>query len=321
MSRPIIKVAKPGSSIIGLDAKDFALNTKYLLPKIYRQITVTEDTLLDNDLGYPHGSWTFRRLDEDSFYGKLYTTGGIWDPSLYWSGDIYNELFTGDQYTFFSVASQGTISGGTTITDSEIDIRILEYLDAGATKSDPSLSAALFAESLTGVSNDIALPSRPNICVGVEGEDLSETNLSEQFLNTKLNTLKIFKTGLLTLSLPEETLVYHADSVVHTSSFVHGLGYPPMYFPPATINMRLGAGVPSSPVTIEGVNDPGFNTGTGSVDVYVDSDKLYLRSIRASYGDDAFGTPGGDLDYPAITIKLYYTIFYNDITEEFNLLT
>ena len=48
MSRPVIKIAKPGRSVIGLSPKDFALNTKYALPKIYKQVTVEDDTLIPN---------------------------------------------------------------------------------------------------------------------------------------------------------------------------------------------------------------------------------------------------------------------------------
>lgn len=315
MSNPIIKVAKPRTSIIGLEAKDFALNTNYLLPKIYKQIICTEETTLYNRLGYAHGSWAFRRLNEDSYYEKNPTTSSIWDPDSYYGGDIYNHLFTGNEYCFFNVSSMGMIEQGVKVSNDNIVISPSKYIsdwigENPVYKSDPSMTTVLFTESLIQTSNKVLLPSRPRISVGVEGEDLHQTNLSERKMDSRLDTLKIFKTGLLTLELPEETLVYHADSVAHIASFTHGLGYPPMYFPPYTINMRGVGGL-----------IPGFTNNGESTDVYVDNEKLYLRVIRTSYGDNAFEEAGGDRVYSAETISIYYTIFYNDISEEFDLLS
>lgn len=294
MSNPILKIARPGKDVRGLDPKDFALNTKYMLPKIYMQKTVTSNTNLTNELGYPHGSWAFRRLTSSSYYRKNTEAVGFYDPSNWYSGSIYSNLFTGDEYTYFNSTSTetGVVTEGAIVDSSQIKIKI--------PTGDTSLSVVLFAESLGTTSSDIQLPSKPYIAIGVEGESLSETNLSEQRMNTKLDTLKIFKTGTLTLSLPAETLVYKADSKAYVASVAHGLNYPPMYFPPETVST-------------------GF-VGQQSTDVYVDDTNLYYRVIRCSYGDDAFGYPGGNKNFSAENRTFNYTIFYNDITEEFNLL-
>ena len=298
MSSPVLKIVRPGYDVLSADPQDFALNTEYLLPKIYMQKTLTSDIDLTNDLGYPHGSWAFRRLTSSSFYRKDSPLAGPYSPFQpynWFAGDIYNEIFTGDEYTYFSPTSTetGYVTGGVIVDSDDVKVDVL----AG----DTSLSIVLFAESLTSSSSDIQLPTRPYIKIGVEGEDLGETNLSEQRMNTKLDTLKIFKTGTLTLSLPTETLTYKSDSVVHTATVAHGLDYPPMYFPPRTVST-------------------GFK-GQESTDVYVDDTNLYLRVIRCSVGDDSFGMPGGDSNFTSETVSLDYTIFYNDITEEFNLLT
>jgi len=294
MSSPVLKVARPGKSIEGLEAKDFSLNTEYLLPKIYMQKTLTSDEELTNELGYPHGSWAFRRLTSSSNYRQNTEAVGFYDPENYYSGAIYSNIFSGDEYTYFNSTStgDGDVVSGVSVDSDKIYTHVLS--------GDTSLSIVLFAESLTSISSDIQLPTRPHISIGVEGEDLGSTNVSEQRLNTKLNTLKIFKTGTLSLSLPAETLTYKADSVSHVASVAHGLDYPPMYFPPRTVST-------------------GF-VGQQSTDIYVDDTNLYFRAIRCSYGDDAFGSPGGDKNFSATTLDFYYTIFYNDITEEFNLL-
>jgi len=294
MSNPILKIARPGKDVRGLDPKDFALNTKYMLPKIYMQKTVTSNTNLTNELGYPHGSWAFRRLTSSSYYRKNTEAVGFFDPSNWYSGSIYSNLFTGDEYTYFNSASTetGVVTDGTIVDSSQIKIKI--------PTGDTSISVVLFAESLGATSNKVSLPIRPHIKIGIDGENIENTNLSEQRLNTKLDTIKIAKTGTLTLSLPAETLAYKADSKAYVASVAHGFDYPPMYFPPRTVST-------------------GF-VGQQSTDVYVDDTNLYLRVIRCSYGDNAFESPGGDKVFSAETLGFDYTIFYNDITEEFNLL-
>lgn len=297
MSKPILKIARPGRDVRGLDPKDFALNTDYMLPKIYKQKTVTSDINLTNDLGYPHGSWAFRRLTSSSYYRKDSPGTGPYSPfvpSNWFSGSIYSSIFTGDEYTYFNSASTetGVITNGVIVDSSQVKIKI--------PTGDTSLSVILFAESLGATSNDVQLPNKPHIKIGVEGQGLSNTNLSEQRMNTKLDTLKIAKTGTLTLSLPAETLAYKADSKSYVASVAHGLNYPPMYFPPSTVSTGFVA--------------------QESTDVYVDSTNLYYRVIRCSLGDDAFENPGGSRVFSAETRTFDYTIFYNDITEEFNLL-
>jgi len=294
MSSPVLKIVRPGYDVLSADPQDFALNTEYLIPKIYRQETVTTNTNLTNELGYPHGSWAFRRLTSSSYYRKNTEAVGFYDPTNHYSGSIYSNIFTGDEYTYYRSTSTdtGILEQGAIVNDSQVKIVI--------PSGDTSLSVVLFVESLGATSNEVSLPVRPHIKIGVDGESLGETNLSEQRMNTKLDTLKIAKTGTLTLSLPAETITYKSDSVVHTATVAHGLDYPPMYFPPRTVST-------------------GF-VGQQSTDIYVDDTNLYFRAIRCSYGDDAFGSPGGDKNFSAATLDFDYTIFYNDITEEFNLL-
>lgn len=293
MSSPIIKIARPGKDVRGLDDKDFSLNTEYMLPKIYRQETVTSDVDLTNELGYPHGSWAFRKLTSSSYYRKNNEAVSPFDYDNWFAGSIYSNIFAGE-YTYFNSASteDGVVTNGAIVDASKIKIKI--------PSGDTSISVVLFAESLTSTSNDIDLPRKPSISIGTNGKGLEKTSISDQRLNSKLDTLKIFKTGTLTLSLPGETISYKGDSVAHVAELTHGLGYPPMYFPPTAVSS-------------------GF-VGGESTDVYVDSNKLYYRVIRCSYGDSAFGDPGGDRTYSASTRTFDYTIFYNDITEEFNLL-
>lgn len=294
MSNPILKIVRPGYNVRNAEGKDFSLNTDYFVPKIYMQKTLTSDIELTNKLGYPHGAWGFRRLTASSYYQKNNEAVSYFDPSNYYAGSIYSNLFTGGEYTYFNPSSteNGYVTGGVIVDTDNVKVDVLD--------GDASLSIVLFMESLTSASSVIQLPTRPYLAIGVDGKNLREISVSEQRMNTKLDTFKIFRTGTLTLSLPAETLAYKSDSVVHVATVEHGLDYPPMYFPPETVST-------------------GFN-GQLSLDVYVDDTYLYYRAIRCSYGDNAFESPGGDRNFPAETFELNYTIFYNDITEEFNLL-
>jgi hypothetical protein len=329
MSRPVIKIAKPGRSVIGLSPKDFALNTKYALPKIYKQVTVEDDTIIPNPLGYPHGAWCFRRLNKDSYY----SLGGaepasFWEPYVHVSGPILSSLFTGNEYTCLSSTSSGSLYAGATVRDNEIEIRNLEHIigyDGGTPiyGKDTSISTALFAEPLGETDKDITVGGNPVLKVAPEGRDVKALEAYRQNLDGRFDTLKIFKTGELTLSLPEETIPYMGDCVVRTATFNHGLGYPPMYFPPATVNMNLS----TWGNTHGNINEryplavPGFGYDFSTVDVYVDSNNLYIRSIRASNGPDAFGSETGPRTHPALTLSLHYTLFYNEIGSDFDLLT
>jgi len=325
MSRPVIKIAKPGRSVIGLSPKDFALNTKYALPKIYKQVTVEDDTIIPNPLGYPHGAWCFRRLNKDSYY----SLGGaepasFWEPYVHVSGPILSSLFTGNEYTCLSSTSSGSLYAGATVRDNEIEIRNLEHIigyDGGTPiyGKDTSISTALFAEPLGETDKDITVGGNPVLKVAPEGRDVKALEAYRQNLDGRFDTLKIFKTGELTLSLPEETIPYMGDCVVRTATFNHGLGYPPMYFPPATVNMNLSTwGNTHGNITLA---VPGFGYDFSTVDVYVDSNNLYIRSIRASNGPDAFGSETGPRTHPALTLSLHYTLFYNEIGSDFDLLT
>ena len=329
MSRPVIKIAKPGRSVIGLSPKDFALNTKYALPKIYKQVTVEDDTIIPNPLGYPHGAWCFRRLNKDSDYSlEGAEPASYWEPYVHVSGPILSSLFTGNEYTCLSSTSSGSLYAGATVRDNEIEIRNLEHIigyDGGTPiyGKDTSISTALFAEPLGETDKDITVGGNPVLKVAPEGRDVKALEAYRQNLDGRFDTLKIFKTGELTLSLPEETIPYMGDCVVRTATFNHGLGYPPMYFPPATVNMNLS----TWGNTHGNINEryplavPGFGYDFLTVDVYVDSNNLYIRSIRASNGPDAFGSETGPRTHPALTLSLHYTLFYNEIGSDFDLLT
>ena len=330
MSRPVIKIAKPGRSVIGLSPKDFALNTKYALPKIYKQVTVEDDTIIPNPLGYPHGAWCFRRLNKDSYY----SLGGaepasFWEPCVHVSGPILSSLFTGNEYTFSSPTSIGSLYTGATVRDNEIEIRNSEHIIGydGSTPiygKDTSISTVLFAEPLGVMGGDIGVSGNPVMRVSAEGMDIEGTRVYGQNLDGRLDTLKIYKTGELTLSLPEETIPYMGDCVVRTATFNHGLGYPPMYFPPATVNMSFSNWKNDKQYNINQhypLAVSGFGYDFSTVDVYVDSNNLYIRSIRATNGPDAFGSETGPRTHPALTLSLHYTLFYNEIGSDFDLLT
>jgi hypothetical protein len=99
-----------------------------------------------------------------------------------------------------------------------------------------------------------------------------------------------------------------------TITDLQGNELPSVYLPEAGVGWSLDYYNPGFGSFV--LNDYlGFEQGCYGdviVDVYVDSDNLYLRYTRnpSSSGDA----------YPSATVTMYYTIFYNEIGEEFNFL-
>lgn len=164
--------------------------------------------------------------------------------------------------------------------------------------------------------------SNIGIKVSKEGEDVLKASNKDLLISSQFDTFKIFKTGEIYIDLPEET--FNTGVRTKTATFNHNLGYPPVYTP----MMRSHYAYDDDPNFLENggnyiVNDidgnpipasegwsPGFDYEASSV--YIDSTKLTLEITRSAW---VF-----DVKFGARRATLYYTIFYNPINEEFNLL-
>lgn len=164
--------------------------------------------------------------------------------------------------------------------------------------------------------------------VNVETAENKDLLISSQF-----DTFKVFRTGSLSLSLPTETLRDTQKS--YTSTYTHNLGYIPFVLP----NVIVGIGNPApfefdmvptpveyrvtTPYVINDVNDvslPPGPFGFGPTFIYevieleVTSTQINLVITRVC------DSMGNDVKFTASVGTLYYTIFYNRVDEEMDLL-
>jgi len=136
-------------------------------------------------------------------------------------------------------------------------------------------------------------------------------------MDSRFDSLKIFKTGTLELNVPEKTFGISEAHQIYTAEVEHNLEYAPVFLPEAGVGWSLDSTLEDSSFI---VNDnlgriPADYAGVNAspvLDVYVDSQKLYMRLWRFAYD-------WSTRHYNAVTITLYYTIFYNEIGEEFDL--
>lgn len=277
MSNPILKMARPGYSAITTSNVNLSFSSDFETPKIFLQT----NSGWTNTIGYIPSIMTFRQLNSTDFTHDL-QIGNDSDPQ---QGAYLN-----------------TSTGSLTINKRS---------------GDTDMFAMLYFTDLSGTPPvTLERKGEPRLVIAKEGYSTNAypANLA---LDSRFDTFKIFKTGTMTLNMPAETLVIGAANKVYVSEVTHSLGYPPIYFPQATVDWDLGgSGVENSSFV---VNDYigyliSFGlTGRAELDVYTDSSKLYMKCTRKSnlYFDVSFN---------AVTITMYYTILYNEIGEEFNLL-
>ena len=168
------------------------------------------------------------------------------------------------------------------------------------------------------------MSSNYGIKVSKSGKDVKTASPKDLIFSSKFDSMKIRKTGTLTLNLPSESFggspAYEWQRK-HESSYTHNIGDISMFFP-RVIGMvaYLGANVTSGGNYI--VNDleeqdiPIYGYGIQTLefaDVIIKSDKLILRVTREN-------SAGIDITFGARTVTLYYTILYNRVDMVFNLL-
>jgi len=276
-NNPITKVARNGFDARTADDKDLSFSSEWKTPKIFIQTS----SLWTNTIGYPPSFMSFRQINSTDFtHDSLidFDTDATKGTYVNYQGDIVVNKRSGDVNMFA--------------------IGWLEPLEGTPPENYSLEEGGVFLLGSGDVEVRTAFPT-------------------DNSVDTRFDTFKIFKTGTLELNLPQETLFIGAADRVYTATVEHDLGYPPVYLPMATVGWDLGdSGVAGSSFVVNDVLgyllDYGLS-GRAILDVYVDSEKLYMTCTRKS--NDFY-----DVNFNAVTITMYYTIFYNEIGEEFNLL-
>lgn len=149
------------------------------------------------------------------------------------------------------------------------------------------------------------------------GYDVNTALPKNLALSSQFDTLKVVRSGTLTINLPSETIV--SNTTVRTTSYSHNLGYIPLFIPLIKRVIYAGDLATGGSYTVNDIAEIdippgpyGPSIGGELIDLYVTSTSLTLSITRYS--------PLGSQIYGARTATLYYTLFHNQVDSAFNLL-
>lgn len=299
MARGITRVAKRGENAKTTADKNLSFSSEWKTPKIFMQTSSN----WTNTIGYVPNFMGFRQLNNSvpatflSPYNSYYKNGG------FNTGDYCHSL---PSYMGDSIAWDGIT------LDENGNLLVSPFYDYYAsTWEDENAFALLMLDPIDGSPpSTYDLGSGGLYILAKEGD--AKTNFpTRNSVDSRFDTFKIAKTGTLVMNVPAETIIAGSGDSIYTEVVEHKLGYPPVYLPEAGIGMRLDL---TESFIVNDILGLGNSYDSDPIlDVYVNSDNLIMRYRRQDY-------IYMDTEYNALTITLYYTIFYNEIGEEFNLL-
>ena len=287
MSKGIFKIARPGYGYPQEESKNYSFDSEYETPKVFACVVGGSISYAHN-LGYQVQFVNMRNLDGTN-----------------WAHGLRDQ----DWYTY----EPGVVSSG------ENFFSLSRPLDNTATEMDTGVSALLFVDPISGSNQTLTIDTSPKFVIKKEGYSM-DNNLVTSQIDSRADTFKVFTNGDLTLSAPSVTKSSgQSDSI--TVSYAHNLGYVPFFTPIVPYKVDLNTvGLSPIPATVdinslEDMNyQPGIVADSGEVVyVYITSTSLYLKFVRTNLGLS-------DKTFVARTLNMNYTIFYNDISEAFNLL-
>lgn len=284
----VIKVAREGYKIGEASQKDLALDTNLLLPKIYGVVKRTTTGDVAHGLNYAPQFWGFWNLTTSPV--PTYThLAGLWD--------------------------------GVTMKVDNTNV----HIDINDFFGPQEMYAVLFLDPLTEPTGT-QRKERPNPALIVSDNITSDYDYQTR-LHSGYDTLKVFKSGTLTITQSSES-VAASGLKEYTTTFNHNLGYIPMWSPfigyLTDLNQVYGGEDSTIPATV-GLNNVEYTYPTPAswlttsdfsekVYFYMTSTGLAMKYSRVNYS-------GSPHTFVARTINLNYVIFYNRVDEEFNLLT
>lgn len=291
-NEPKVLVAKAGEDIQTTSRQNLALDSRLVIPKIYKSFRRTTDGSTAHGLTYPPQFLTMREITTSPQVYAHATDGG-------WTVDGVSNLSSAD----------------------DTNVNIVKY------SGDVGMWCMVLLDPCEQPTTD-PLPTEIDGPRLIVSESVKTDPDYKHRLDSKYDTLKVARTGTLTLNVPSVNLSNMQEDT-RTGSFTHGLGYIPFYAPflPYLSYVDefylLNEGAADIPTTVllndlEAIEIPKGIAGyeypyAEWAYIWVDDDKLNLKYFRVNFDFSAY-------TFPARTINLNYTIFYNRIDEEFNLL-
>lgn len=173
------------------------------------------------------------------------------------------------------------------------------------------------------------------IYVSKQGVDVRTAHPKDLLISTDYDTLKVFRSDELSISLPQQDLT--ETTATHTATYNHNLGYRPFTLPLVNINIGNPTGTinfgttpiqynaPSSYILNDHADKPTppspFGFGPSfvfeGITFKITTTQLILEVIRHSFAIDGMGGYQ-TVRFTASTPTIYFTIFYNDLDFDFN---
>jgi len=298
MLTPNIRVAKLGKNLKDNNIEEENLNTKYLMPKIVvqKQVTTDDTTPATTTHGLSYAPVCIR-------YVRDYTSEGSYKIMPFGAIGMGNEIDNTYLYGYYREV----------------------YNPNTELYEQPIYYSVIFSDSIN--SN---MDETPN------GQDQPElfvksgrtTNPIYKIIAPYCDYLKVSTSGILTLNIPSSNL-NDSDSQEYSSSYLHNKGYIPIVAPFDThfdsflLNSYYegGSNIPSTII----LNNIGSQLVEQIIPAYSASDvyeyiTYYFNGIGLYLEYTRLNLSGETQNCPARTIKLYYTIFENQLDESLNLL-
>jgi hypothetical protein len=306
MSKGILKLARSGYDARTADDLNIGYDSDYATPKIFwiKHATPSSSpyyTDFTHNLGYVPSFFAMRNIDNTKWCHAMHDDLILLTYNMY-----FNESFVEADTSKF---------------------RVRRLLDQGSPSDVGTTLIAMFDPIKDDDVTYTPSVVKPYIAVAKESKDAKSGHPKDMHIDSRFDTFKIYKTGTITLNAPEVTT--SGAGVVDTRStyFAHNLGYIPFYTPLVPYNNELQfiyfnrSGPPDipEPVNVSDLSDFALSNIYATspwiserIQVYVTSTRLYLVFKREGYY-------GGET-FPARTINMKYTIFYNKINETLDLL-
>lgn len=307
MNRKILKIARSGYDIRTAGNLNLSYDSDFDSPKIFwiRSATPSSSpyyTDFVHNLGYIPSFFAMRNIDDTKWCHAMTD-----DDILLTYNKFFCEPFVEVDKTKY---------------------RVRRLLDNGTPSDVGTTLIGMFDPIVNMEANYDFNKKTPHIVVAKSGENIKGGHPKDMNIDSRFDTFKIHSTGTITINAPEVTTSDAGVVDTRTAYIDHNLGYIPFYTPLVPYNNelhfiyfnRVGEDIIPEPVNVSELSDFRLSNilATSSwiserIQVYVTSTRLYLVFKRESYY--------GEFTFPARTINMKYTIFYNRVDKELNLLS
>ena len=295
---PNIRVAKPGKNLKDNNIEEESINTSHFMPKIVvqKQIATDQNTPATTTHGLSYSPVCIR-------YVRDYTPEGAYKIMPFGAIGMGNEIDNTYIYGYYGEV----------------------YNPNTELYEQPIYYSVIFSDSINNNKDETPNgQNQPKLFV----KSGQTTNPIYKLIVPYCDYLKASTSGILTLNIPSSNLD-DGNSQEYSSSYLHNKGYIPIVAPFDThfdfflLNSYYegGSNIPSTII----LNNIRSQLVEQTIPAYSASDvyeyiTYYFNGIGLYLEYTRLNLSGETQNCPARTIKLYYTIFENQLDESLNLL-